>query len=367
LAGPSRENGPGAPATDAKAREDGGLELLLDHSPAEASSTPLISFIVSAFRIGTPLRQCINSILNQIFNRVELILIYGAPCGELEIRSNMKTLVLQNQKIKIFRTTHNPEVSRTRNLAVAAASGSYVAFVRGDDFIPKHAASTIATAITHSPSDYYFSDSVEIDYDDNELRRLVYGGHDWIKPSQNISKDLIMGMIASDFRVIRREVYNQLGGCRYEYADVQDWDLAFRIARHGSIHYIPEVLYYQRTRNRSVALQNRPGYVWSANRLRREAIEWLAAQGHDRVGGAGMPSPFVVTAFKSAQTCRTLLEYFASGHRVEFRAGKRTLEPAEVKLLREFNSFFDLIEVSPSVAAGLMGYLWSEKILVERI
>ncbi len=92
----------------------------------------LISVIVPVYNVENYIRKCIESILNQTYKNLEIILVDdGSPdnCGKIcdeyaKIDSRVKVIHKQNGG-----------VSSARNAGLEIAKGDYVAFVDGDDFI----------------------------------------------------------------------------------------------------------------------------------------------------------------------------------------------------------------------------------------
>lgn len=99
---------------------------------SHASMPPEISIIVPVYNVERYLPQCIDSILNQTFRDIEVILVddgspdrSGAICDEYTAR---------DQRIKVL---HRPNagVSAARNAGIAAASAPFIGFVDSDDWI----------------------------------------------------------------------------------------------------------------------------------------------------------------------------------------------------------------------------------------
>lgn len=92
----------------------------------------MISIIVPVYKVEPYLRQCVDSILNQTYYDIEVLLIDdGSPdlCGEIcdEYAKN-------DQRIKVFHT-ENRGLSAARNLGLQKAQGEYIGFVDSDDWI----------------------------------------------------------------------------------------------------------------------------------------------------------------------------------------------------------------------------------------
>lgn len=93
--------------------------------------TMKVSFIIPIYKVELYLEQCVNSILNQTYRDIEVILVDdGSPdrCPAL-----CDAYVQKDSRIKVL---HKPNggLSDARNLGLRVATGEYVIFVDGDDF-----------------------------------------------------------------------------------------------------------------------------------------------------------------------------------------------------------------------------------------
>lgn len=93
---------------------------------------PKISVIIPIYNIANYLPKCINSILNQTFEDFELLLIDdGSTDDSVKIcnsfaKVDRRVLVVQKE---------NGGVSSARNLGIKKATGEYIAFIDGDDYV----------------------------------------------------------------------------------------------------------------------------------------------------------------------------------------------------------------------------------------
>ena len=96
---------------------------------------PLISVIVPVYKVECYLKNCLESILSQTYQNIELILINdGATDGSSEICT---TWMNKDTRIKYY-YQENSGVSAARNLGMENACGQYIAFVDSDDFVEKY-------------------------------------------------------------------------------------------------------------------------------------------------------------------------------------------------------------------------------------
>ena len=92
----------------------------------------MISVIVPVYKAEPYLRQCVDSILEQTYRDIEVILIDdGSPdkCGEI-----CDEYAEKDNRVRTFHT-ENRGVSAARNLGISEAKGEYIGFVDSDDRI----------------------------------------------------------------------------------------------------------------------------------------------------------------------------------------------------------------------------------------
>ncbi|MBS6613126.1 MAG: glycosyltransferase family 2 protein [Anaerotruncus sp.] len=104
----------------------------------------MISVIVPIYNVEKHLKKCINSITGQTNRNIEIILVNdGSPDGCLEICNEFAK---KDSRIKVINKENGGLVS-ARKAGLAAASGEYIAFVDGDDYLKPTAMEIIETAI----------------------------------------------------------------------------------------------------------------------------------------------------------------------------------------------------------------------------
>lgn len=94
-----------------------------------------ISIIVPVYNVEKYIKQCLDSIVHQDYNNIEILVIddgsedkTGTICDEY---------ALQDRRIKVVHKK-NGGVSSARNAGLKLASGEYIAFVDGDDTVEKN-------------------------------------------------------------------------------------------------------------------------------------------------------------------------------------------------------------------------------------
>ena len=105
---------------------------------------PLISVIVPIYNVELYLRECVNSIINQTYSNIEIILVNdGSTDSCLDI---CKELEILDQRI-ILLDKPNGGLSDARNFALDCIKGDYITFVDSDDFIRENYIETLYNLI----------------------------------------------------------------------------------------------------------------------------------------------------------------------------------------------------------------------------
>lgn len=131
--------------------------------PAE-EQTDTISVVVPIYNIEKYLPKAIESILNQTYKNLEVILVDdGSTDGSLEI---CEQCAKRDSRIKVLHKS-NGGAGSARNSGMELATGKYLTFVDGDDWIEKDMYEKMLSAIWETNSEiavcrvkYVFSDKV---------------------------------------------------------------------------------------------------------------------------------------------------------------------------------------------------------------
>lgn len=110
----------------------------------------LVSIIVPVYNVESYLQNCINSIMSQTYQNIEVLLIddgshdgSGAICDAAASKDSRITVI---HKI-------NSGVSDTRNIGIDRSQGNYICFVDSDDIIAEYYVETLLNAIKKSDSE----------------------------------------------------------------------------------------------------------------------------------------------------------------------------------------------------------------------
>ena len=174
---------------------------------------PLVSVIIPVYNTSKYLRQCINSILSQTLEDIEIICVDdGSTDDSFEIISD---IAMNDTRVRIFQQ-ENKGSGAARNYGITESIGEFVAFMDSDDWYPsKDVLETLYNLCTEfkvsiaggsllvwdneikeASSDAVFSSSGIIDYSDYQnpffYTRFIYS-RQMLQESQVLFPDYLRG------------------------------------------------------------------------------------------------------------------------------------------------------------------------------
>ena len=220
----------------------------------------VICVIVPVYNVEQYLDQCINSILEQTYKNLEIILVDDGSTDKSGIMCDQYAKI--DNRIKVIHK-NNGGLSDARNAGMKVATGDYIAFVDSDDFISTDMYKVLAELIEQNDADiaianwcgFYNGKEVSKErtgkiliFEEMEtLEFLIYGKNNY-KISLSVWDRLYRREIVKDFSFPK-------GRC---YEDVV-WSTKVFYKAKKSV-YIDRNLYYYRRRNDSiVGLDNNEG------------------------------------------------------------------------------------------------------------
>ena len=91
-----------------------------------------VSLIVPMYNVAKYIKTCIDSILTQSYKNLELILVDdGSPDNSGKIADQY---AVKDGRVKVIHK-QNAGVSAARNTGIDAATGDYICFADGDDYV----------------------------------------------------------------------------------------------------------------------------------------------------------------------------------------------------------------------------------------
>ena len=130
-----------------------------------------ISVIVPIYNAEPYLEKCLNSIINQTYTNLEIILIDdGSKDNSYQI---CQTYALNDERI-ILMHQDNHGLVYTRRIGMREASGDYIAFVDADDYIDEDMFSSLFASISDSLPDMVAFGLEEVYEDRTVIKKNVF-------------------------------------------------------------------------------------------------------------------------------------------------------------------------------------------------
>ncbi len=92
-----------------------------------------VSVIVPVYNTYRYLKRCLNSLVNQTLNDIEIIVIND--CSTDESKKVLDEYEKKYNNILVFHNKTNKGIGYNRNLGIKKASGEYISFIDSDDFV----------------------------------------------------------------------------------------------------------------------------------------------------------------------------------------------------------------------------------------
>ncbi|MED7788021.1 glycosyltransferase family 2 protein [Francisella sp. 19X1-34] len=114
----------------------------------------IITIIIPIYNVEKYLRRCINSVITQTYENLEIILVNdGSTDNSLVICQQYEK---EDSRIKVI-NKKNGGLSSSRNAALDICTGKYISFIDGDDFIDSNFIEKLYTEIIASEADVTIS------------------------------------------------------------------------------------------------------------------------------------------------------------------------------------------------------------------
>lgn len=112
----------------------------------------LVSIIIPVYNGETFFRKCLDSIVNQVYKNIEIIIIDDASSDNT--KDIIKEYANKDKRIIPFYSKLNKGVSNARNIGLKAASGDYIIFVDSDDELVPSAIRRLVDLAEKNESDF---------------------------------------------------------------------------------------------------------------------------------------------------------------------------------------------------------------------
>lgn len=215
----------------------------------------LLSVIIPAYNCEKTVRKCIDSIINQNIDRIEIIAVDdGSADNTLEV---LESIAVIHNTVKIIRQK-NSGVSAARNKGLENATGKYVMFVDSDDKLVSHSLKKVLEKMENEKYDFLIANHKRILRNSKgQLEEKI----PQVESNQYNSKEAIwndiirllnVGMINAPWGKIYLRSILEANHIKMDESLSMGEDLQFNLSYleyANSLLIIPDVLYSYNTQN----------------------------------------------------------------------------------------------------------------------
>ena len=157
-------------------------------------TNPLISVIVPVYNVEKYLPKCIDSIINQTYKNLEIILVDdGSPDGCGKICDDYAKL---DDRIKVIHKKNGGR-SEARNVGIDIAKGEYIGFVDSDDYIESNFYELLLKAVLDNNADISICSSKCVDETGKEVEsKFKFNVQNEILDKKDALRKLVEGNLA---------------------------------------------------------------------------------------------------------------------------------------------------------------------------
>jgi glycosyltransferase involved in cell wall biosynthesis len=211
-----------------------------------SSEPPRVSVIIPAYNSEKTIKETIESVLNQSFTDLELIIINdGSQDSTLEVITQ-----ISDSRIKVFSFPNaGGNVSRNRGLHLAV--GEFVSFLDADDlWTPDKLQSQLNALQENVTAKVAYSWT---DYIDENGEFILSGKR--VNVNENVYENLLLNNFLENGSnpLICRKALITLGGFDESLSAAQDWDMWLRLASKFNFICVPSVQILYRISANSVS------------------------------------------------------------------------------------------------------------------
>ncbi len=200
----------------------------------------LLSVIVANYNNERFIRECLDSILNQDYKNLEIIV--HDDCSSDDSPRIMREYEKKYPgKIKAMFSPENQGVAKTRHKAILHAKGEYITTLDSDDYYYDGQKLTKEMALIHLYNEKNhrdiipFSNIILVKADKTPV--CTWGNPDNIKEGKILFEIITRScMIPRDF-IMKRDAYFDAGGYNECFPIYEDWDLKIRLAQKYEFYY----------------------------------------------------------------------------------------------------------------------------------
>ncbi|BDU23580.1 glycosyltransferase family 2 protein [Flavobacterium sp. GSB-24] len=207
---------------------------------------PLVSIIVPAYNHEKYIENCIDSIINQSYKNIEVIIINdGSTDRTLSKLSSYKNF----EQVKII-NQENKGLCKTLNLGLSLTKGKYISILASDDYLINDKLEKQVAFLEYNPQ-YGMCCAKAYEVDDAGKNLGTVGAV--VDENELSFQNLLDGnKIAILTALLKSNVFDEVGGFD-EGLYMEDWDMWLRVSNKYKIGFLNEFVAYYRKHETNIS------------------------------------------------------------------------------------------------------------------
>jgi alpha-1,3-rhamnosyltransferase len=201
-------------------------------------ANPLVTVVIPSYNHEHFIQDCINSIINQNYQNIELIIIDDGSTDQSvkKIEQLIEHCVHRFTRFE-FRNRSNKGLCNTLNEALAWAKGDFFSVLASDDMImPDKVSIQVDYLMKNEKCVAVFGGMKSIDADGKVIGQRVkkYKKFDF--------KNILMHKhrLPAPTQLIRKSIFDKTEGFNANLK-IEDWDMWLKLSQFGTLDYLPQI------------------------------------------------------------------------------------------------------------------------------
>lgn len=207
-----------------------------------------ISVIIPIYNSEYYLKKCIESVINQTYKNLEIILVNDGSTDKSSYICN--EYMMKDDRIKVI-NKENGGVSDSRNYGISASTGEYIAFLDSDDWIDSNLYNVLYNLIIKNNSDISVCNFKRVNNEEEKLKfssnEFIYNNIEAIEEIYGERYIQFIGVVWN--KLYKRELFSEL---RFPKGRIHEDEyisplLMFKAKK--IVYTDRELIYYRKTLN----------------------------------------------------------------------------------------------------------------------
>lgn len=180
------------------------------HMLHEGECVETVSVIIATYRRNETLKRAIESVLNQTYNDIELIVVDDN--ADAEWNTEVSNIVNIHPAVKYIQNKENKGSAMTRNIGISEADGEFITFLDDDDiYLSEKIEHQLNDMIKHN-ADFSVTDLFLYNEKDKLIDKRIRSYITDYSPEQLLKNHLMHHITGTDTLMFKKSYLEKIGG-----------------------------------------------------------------------------------------------------------------------------------------------------------